>query len=153
MPRAGFYTIQNSKIRFGCDGRWYADDEPIANQRIADLFSRHIQRAGDGRYVLRLGGEEASVEVEDTPYVVVGVTVGAEGTVTVELNDHTNEPLDLDTLEIGSNEVPYCRVKNAREWARFLRPAYYQLTPHITEVEPGHFVIRTAAATHRIGTR
>jgi len=153
MARAGFYAIQTSRIRFGRDGQWYADDEPIINQRIADLFARHIQRSADGGYILRLGDEQAPVEVEDTPFVVVGVTVGADGGLIAELNDHTSEPLELSTLEIGSSEVPYCRVKNGSERARFLRPAYYQLARHITEVEPGRFEIRTGTATHRIGTR
>src|SRR5574342_103345 len=58
MARAGFYAIQNSEIRFGRDGRWYADGQPIANARIADLFSQHVQRRPDGGYMLRIAADD-----------------------------------------------------------------------------------------------
>ena len=31
MPRAGFWAIGGYKISFRSDGRWYADEEVIAN--------------------------------------------------------------------------------------------------------------------------
>ena len=149
MPRAGFYAIQASKIRFGRDGCWYADDERISNQRIANLFSRHIQRGTDGGYVIRMGDEQARIEVEDTPYVVVAVSA-ADDALCVELNDGSSEALDATTLEVGHDQVPYCRVKGGRERARFLRPAYYQLARFVSEPEPGQFEVRTGASIHRI---
>lgn len=148
MPRAGFYAIQAAKIRFGRDGNWYADDERIANKRIADLFSRHLQRAPDAGYVIRLGDEQAKVEIDDTPFVIVGAWVEPTGEVRIELNDHTTEVLDPKTLEVGPEQVLYCRVKGNTERARFLRPAYYELARHIEETEPGRFVLQTGGITH-----
>ena len=150
MPRAGFYAIQASQIRFARDGCWYADGERITNSRIADLFSRHVQRGGDGRYVIRMGDEQAVIEVEDTPFVVVASAVDAAGEIVVELNDHTSERIDPATLVVGQDQVLYCRVKGGTERARFLRPAYYQLARHITEAEPGRFVVRVGTAVHPI---
>ena len=43
MARAGFWPIGGYTISFRTDGRWYADDEVIANPKIARLFSRHVQ--------------------------------------------------------------------------------------------------------------
>ncbi len=149
MARAGFYAVQGSKIRFGRDGRWYADDEPITNPRIAALFAAHLQRDPDGRYVIRMGDEQAPVEVDDTAFVVVAVTVAADGTIVVELNDHTTEVLDPSCLEVGQDNVLYCRVKGGRERARFLRAAYYQLAPHITE-QAGGFLLRTGTEMYPI---
>jgi hypothetical protein len=153
MPRGGFYAIHNSHLRFGRDGRWYADGEPITNARIADLFSRHVQRAADGSYVLRIADEQATVEVDDTPYVVTGAIIDGSGEVWIELNDHTRERLDPYTLRVGRDEVLYCRVKNGAEPARFLRPAYYQLAEHIAPAGPDRFVFRSPGGTFAIEPR
>ena len=150
MARAGFYAIHNSHIRFGRDGRWYADGQPIVNSRIADLFSAHVQPAESGGYMLVIGPERAPIEVDDTPYVVVGVDVNEGGRATIELNDHSTESLDPGTLQIGAGEVLYCRVKDGTERARFLRPAYYQLAPFIAEAGAGRFELRLAGAAYPI---
>jgi hypothetical protein len=152
VPRAGFYAIHNSHIRFGRDGRWYADGEPIANARIARLFSQSVHRAADGAYELRVAEERAPIEVDDTPYVVAAAGTDAEGTAWVELNDGTREPLDPRTLAVGADDVLYCRVKNGREAARFLRPAYYQLADRIA-ADGGEFVFASAAGRFPIGRR
>lgn len=149
MPGAGFYTIHNSKIRFGRDGVWYADDQPIVNERIARLFSRHVGRRADGGYQLKIGPETAPIEVDDTPYVVVGVEA-LDAAIEVELNDATRERLDPSSLQVGEGNVLYCRVKAGTERARFLRPAYYQIAPLVTESGPGRFVLRIGNDEHEI---
>jgi len=151
MARAGFYVIHNSSIRFGRDGRWYADGQPIVNARIADLFSRHIQRADDGSYRLRIADEQAAIEIEDTPYVIIAAGDEA-GETWVELNDRSRERLDTTSLAVGTDDVLYCRVKGGTEAARFLRPAYYQVAGHIEAAADG-FVFRGAAGRHPIGRR
>jgi uncharacterized protein len=152
MARAGFYAIHNSRIRFGRDGVWYADGQRIENSRIADLFSRHVKRGNQGEYVLEIGHERVPIEVDDTPYVVVGFDlVASDGQPFIELNDHTREPLAADSLEIGADEVLYCRVKGCAERARFLRAAYYQIAPHIhAGAMPGSFVLDCGGDSHRI---
>lgn len=150
MARAGFYAIHTSHIRFGRDGRWYADGEPIANPRIAALFSRHVERAPGGGYRLRIADEQVAIEVEDTPYVVIAAGSDADGPW-IELNDRSREPLDPASLTIGRDETPYCRVKGGREPARFLRPALYQLAPLIEAQPDGGFALRSASGLHPIG--
>lgn len=152
MPRAGFYAIHNSSIRFGRDGRWYADGQPIINPRIADLFSRHVQRDEKGGYRLRIADEQAAIEVEDTPYVVIAAGE-RDGAVWVELNDRSREALDASSLSVGADDVLYCRVKDGREPARFLRPAYYQIAHLIEAAADGGFVVRSGGRAHPIGRR
>lgn len=149
MARAGFYAISSSHIRFGRDGRWYSDGEPIDNRRIADLFSRHISRHPEGGYQLQLGNEHARIEVEDTPYVVVAVSEEANG-FTIALNDGSQEPLDSASLRVAAGEVLYCNVKGGSERARFLRPVYYQLARFIEEEAPGRFCLRSRDTRHPI---
>jgi hypothetical protein len=150
MAGAGFYAIQAARIRFGRDGRWYADDEPITNPRIAALFARHLRRQPDGTYAIQMADERAAVEIEDAPFVVVGVSRVDEGTWHVELNDGSMERLDPASVHVAPDAVAYCRVKGGRERARFLRAAYYELAQDIVETAPGRFVLSTGRASYPI---
>jgi uncharacterized protein len=127
MGRAGFYAIESGKISFRRDGNWYTDDERIDNARIALLFSRSIKRDQDGSYYLHVAEEHAPITVEDTPYVVKAVYEDDGGFV-ILTNDDEREPLDPATLEVGRDNVLYCRVKAGAFPARFLRTAYYHLS-------------------------
>jgi hypothetical protein len=149
MARAGFYAISSSRITFGRDGRWYSDGEPIMNQRIADLFSRHICRHPEGGYQIVLGEEHARVEVEDTPYVVVSVAGDPDSGFTIRLNDGTEESLAAASLRAACDDVLYCGVKGGGERARFLRAAYYQLAPFLFEAH-GRFALRVGGQDHPI---
>src|SRR5690606_14506329 len=145
------YAIHNSEIRFGKDGEWYADGERIANPRIARLFSRSIQPGPDGGYILQVGDESASILVDDTPYVVTGVTVG-EG-IRVMLNDGSEEETAADTIEMSDDNVFYCRVKGGSVPARLLRQAHYQLAAHVVEGADGKFVLRVGSSEYPIRRR
>ncbi len=70
MSARTILPIGPRSIRFGKDGHWYADDDVIANVRIARLFSQHIQGDGEGGWVIDVGVDRQSVEVDDTPMVV-----------------------------------------------------------------------------------
>jgi uncharacterized protein len=151
MPGAGFYSIHTSKLTFRSDGRWYADDEPVVHERLARLFSRYLRRKPSGGYEIWIDERyHADVEVEDTPYVVTAVDTSTAGEFTVDLNDGTTELLDPNSLQVGADDVLYCRVKNGAERARFLRPAYYQLANFIEEVGAGRFQLRCGGVTHPI---
>jgi len=130
MARAGFYAIESGKISFRRDGNWYSDEERIDNPRIALLFSKSIKRNPDGSFYLQVAEERASITVEDTPYVVRTVEDDGKGGFILVTNDDEREPLDPTTLEVGAENVLYCRVKSREYRARFLRSAYYHLSDH-----------------------
>ena len=165
MPRAGFYAVQAAKLKFGSDGRWYADDEPVTHHRLAQLFSRYLRRKASGGYEIWIDERNhADVEIQNVPHVVASVSIasGAEGDAsapsrplgfTLHLNDGTDEWLDPDSLHVGAVNVLYCRVKGGMERARFLRPAYYQLAQFIEEAGGGEFRLRCGSATHTISQR
>ena len=134
MARAGFTAIHSGRIKFGKDGRWYCDDEPIPNRAICRLYARAMTVGDDGVARLRLGEDKAEVVIEDTPWVVTQVEGDPSRGFDVVLNDETREPLEPGGLRVGPGNVLYCRVKGGRHDARFLRPAYYELLRH---AEPG----------------
>lgn len=144
MARAGFYAVESGRISFRRDGNWYTDEERIDNPRIALLFSRSIHRYPDGTYYLQVAHERASITVEDTPYVVKAVEGDAQRGFTLVLNDEEREPLDPATLEVGPDNVLYCRVKSGEFRARFLRTAYYHLSPGFQAEDDGGFSINVA---------
>jgi len=122
------------------EGRWFHEGVEITHPRTRKLFSRNISRGDDQRYYVHVGREYAVVEVEDTPFLVVSVTVqeqaGDRGcTYQVLLNDGSEECLDPRTLSIEQDHVMYGRVKGATEKARFVRSAYYQICARIEYAE------------------
>jgi hypothetical protein len=154
MPGAGFYAISYAKLKFGSDGRWYVDGEPVVHERLALLFSRYLRRKLSGGYEIWIDERyHADVEVEDTPYVVTGVGLAHSPSsmgFTLGLSDGSSESLDPDSLQVGPGNVLYCRVKGSSERARFLRPAYYQLAQFIEEAGDGQFRLRCGYTTHAI---
>ena len=100
--------------RFGRDGQWYCDGEPIPNRAICRLYSRAMTISADGRGRLELGEDKAWVEIEDTPWVVTQVDGDPTRGFTLHLNDETTEPLDPSTLTVGADDVLYTRVKHGQ---------------------------------------
>src|SRR6266851_2542769 len=109
MARAGFYAVESGKISFRPDGSYY----------------------------LQVAEERAPIAVEDTPYVVRSVADDGKGGFILMLNDEEREPLDPATLEVGKDNVLYCRVKQGEFRARFLRNAYYHLSSRFSADEGG----------------
>jgi hypothetical protein len=122
------------------EGRWFHRGAEMIRREIVRFFYENILVDSLGRYVVSTGKEHCYLDVEDTPFVVQKVRfeedAGAEN-FRLFLCDDTEEFLNPDTLYIGAENVLYCRVKQARFPARFLRPAYYQLAEFIAEEEGG----------------
>lgn len=155
MARAGFWPIGGYKISFRSDGRWYADDEVIGNARIARLFSRHVQSDDEGGWVIDLGIDRQPVEIEDTALVVVAVEGDSTSGLRVRTNDGVTSELDCSSLEIGADNVLYCCVQRGERGsfrARFLRPAYYELSRWVEAAGDGP-VIEVAGERYAISER
>ncbi len=124
------------------EGRWFYRGEEITHRRTYLLYSRSLTLDGQGRLLLRVGREECRVEAEDAPYVVKSVDfVRAEGReyqgIDLLLNDETRESLNPETLQVGRENVLYCRVRGGMFSARFSRGAYQLLFPLIRHDEDG----------------
>jgi hypothetical protein len=80
------------------------------------------------------------------------VEEGADGLIVVT-NDDAREPLDPTTLAVGRDNVMYCRVKGGEFLARFLRPAYYHLSPYFRPDDNGGFSLVIDGRHHPIKTQ
>lgn len=128
--------IKEAVIRIDKEGNWFYNGLPIINKKIYLFFNKHLETGTDGNYIIRVGDETCRLEVEDTPYVVNGLSLvkseeDGRSCFKIRLNDETEENLDLNSLYINPNNIPYCKVKSGKFPARFLRAAYYQLAQYI----------------------
>ena len=120
-----------SAIRIDRDGVWYFEGREIIRKDILSLFyeSLHLD---EGNYYLEINGEQERLEVEDTVFLVHSAELVKDDKefFIISLNDGTQEQLDLDTLRIMPDNVPYCQVKGGMFPARFLRLPFYQVAQH-----------------------
>jgi hypothetical protein len=142
-----------SGLSIDADGRFLHRGEPITHARTLEVLWRSLERAADGRYLVRVGRESAYVAVADAPYTVGGVLDGPDGAPTLLLGDGSREPLDPTTLALGGDGVLRCVVKGGHA-ARFSRAAQVALGMLLDERPPGsgRFVLTIRGVPHPIGT-
>lgn len=126
------YKYEAGELFLDKEGRWFHEGVEITHQLTRELFSRSLQPDPECGYKLVIGLEWAPVRVEDTPYMVRGVSIENDRAL-LHLNDGTTEELAEATLRQAPDNVLYCDVKECRFPARFLRPAYYQLMERLCE--------------------
>ena len=138
---------ENPELVIDKEGTWLYNGQPIVNKAIYLFFNQNLEynQAGDG-YQLRVGAEVSPVAVEDTPFVVTDVVLVSgpeqgESFFKIQLNDETEEELNLESLSVGKDNVLYCAVKSGKFRARFLRPSYYRLTEHMLQEGEDRFYI------------
>ncbi len=126
------HTRVKSGIRLDRDGAFWHDDERITHPAIVRAFRDGLERAPDGRYLVRFGFDWAYITVEDAPYVVARVLGAPGGKLLARLEGGAEEPLDVTTLARGPEGVLYARVKGDHR-ARFSRQAQADLAPWLVE--------------------
>jgi hypothetical protein len=140
-----------SGLSIDSEGRLLHRGEPITHARTLDVLWRSLERAPDGRYVVRIGRESAYVQVDDAPYAVRGVVDGPAGAPWLVLSDGSREPLDPTTLRLGADGVLRCAVKGGHA-ARFGRSAQVTLGLAVEENPPGsgRFALTVGGVRHPI---
>jgi len=131
-----------SYIRIDKEGVWYYKGAEMFRREIVNLFYRNLHLDDSGAYYIEYENDIASVEVEDTAFVVrtvhhAGSAEDCDEKIHILLSDDSCEELAPETLRVGRENVLYCAVKSKRFPARFLRASYYQLTDYFTEEEHG----------------
>jgi hypothetical protein len=138
-------------IRIDREGRWFHKGLEMLRRDFVRFFYEHMEMDSRGRYVIRLSNQTCYLDVEDTAFVVRRVVLDSaeegEERLLMRLSDDTEEALNPETLHVGEENVLYCRVKDGRFPARFLRAAYYQLTERLEE-EGGEYVISLGGKKH-----
>ncbi len=113
------------------DGKWYQNGVEIIHPGVLRQFMEALETDSDNHYRIKIGKEVCSVEVEDTPFVVTGVSEDKDGNLLLLLNDGTLEIFNPETFRINDSNIPYSVVRNGKFPARFSRPAYYQFADRL----------------------
>lgn len=114
------------------EGVWYHEGVEITHERTYCYLNSLLQCDNHGVYYIEAEGNKWYVEVEDTPFIIVGIKLVQDNMgFIIKLNDATEEFLNPESLIIGKDNIPYCRVKNGRFEARFNRPSYFTLAEHL----------------------
>ncbi|OGE23435.1 MAG: hypothetical protein A3J42_04335 [Candidatus Dadabacteria bacterium RIFCSPHIGHO2_12_FULL_53_21] len=139
-----------TEYRFFIDktGNWFQDGIRIRHRGTYLYNNRLLDMDEEGRFFVDEGSGRLYVEVEDTPYVVKMVYRRGEEFY-LRLNDETEEILDLGSLRLTAENVPYANVKNKRFEARLSRPACYELMKY-AEKEGDCYSIETGGVRHVI---
>lgn len=131
---------QNKKIRLTADGKWLHGDAEITHERTLDLFFKSV-RCEKGLYFLIGEKKPVPIEVEDVAFFVRGLGRPSKSDYKITLSDGSDEMLDPQTLDVGSENRLYCRVKDGRIKARFDRKVYYDLMKDLVE-ESGFYGLK-----------
>lgn len=138
---------RETKLRRDRHGRWFDGDEPMNHAAIERAFDRWIDRADDGRYILKNSVNWAYCAVEDAPVFVRQAVSHAAG-VELVLSDGRLERLDPATLRASPDGVLYAQVRDGRLPARFLASALQALGELADEDDDG-FVLQVGGARVR----
>lgn len=130
------------------EGSWFHKGAPIIHREILLLFYQCLSVDEQGHYIIRFKDQVCRLDVEDTPFVVLStefIRAGGDGEKNrfiLHLIDDTKEELAPETLTIGPDHVPYCKIRGGKFRARFSRPSYYQLAQHVEEEsETGRYFV------------
>lgn len=142
------HTRVSSGIRLDPEGRFWHDGEEVRHPAIVRSWHRGIERAPDGRYLIRFGADWAFITVDDAPFVVRRVVPAGDG-LTVEVSNGASEALRPETLNRSGEGVLYCRLREDHR-ARFSRQAQADLGPFLAE-DRGRFFVRVAGRPWPVG--
>lgn len=124
--------FNTEKIRLGADGVWYHGGVEITHERTVAMFFKNVTFTR-GRYFLTGEQKPVPIEVEDVAYFIRDVNRRGATDYEITISNGKKETLNVATLDVDSQDRPYCRVDNGRVRARFDRKAYYELMKDLSE--------------------
>ena len=139
--------MEHCDINIDKDGVLYYRCAHMFRKEILCIFFEHLKIDDCGKYYVELEEEISYLEVEDTAFVVSAVNKTKiqeedQDQIYIVLTDDSMEKLELTSLQIGNNNVLYCRVKEGRFSARFSLNSYYQLAEYIEQENDADFFIQ-----------
>ena len=135
----GHEEIPPCMIYVDKDGKWFHKGAPIIHRDLLALFYESLDVDAQGHYIIKFKDQVCRLDVEDTPYVILATDFvpspshGEKDRFLLNLIDDSREDLVPQTLWIGPEHVPYCKIRNGKFKARFSRGAYYQLARHLEQ--------------------
>jgi uncharacterized protein len=130
-------------IKIDKEGIWYYRGAHMFRKDILCIFFENLKIDDSGKYLIELQDERCYLDVEDTAFVVTAVyktrqEQDSQEFIYVHLTDDSLEKLDLSSLNVGADNIIYCKIKAGKFKARFSRKSYYQLAEFIEHEDCGN---------------
>lgn len=139
---------RETDIVLDAQGTFRAGGVPLEHARLAETFADWLERAPDGRYVLRNDLHYVYVTVEGAPLHARRAEAGPDG-VTLCLQAGERAPLRPETLREGPDGALYADVRDGTWTARLSPEAALDLAPLLVEHE-GDAALRLGDRVHPI---
>ncbi|OVE81923.1 hypothetical protein BVY03_02420 [bacterium K02(2017)] len=144
--REYFYKIDQ-------EGKLFHDGAEITDEKLLRLFMRDIHEDKNGTLVVMCQGERNVIEVEDVPFVVLGIDLN-ENRIELNFAGGYQESLDPQSLWVGAENVMYCLVRAGEFKARFNRNSYLELTKLIKmDVASGSYFLVLGDEKYKINKK
>lgn len=135
-------TMQG-KLRFTKEGVWLHDNAAVTHHGIALFFSKRLRYSEQHTcYIVEDGGKCVTVEVEDTPRVVVTIDTTVEPWQVIS-NSDLHEPFDSTRLRYAPSGELYYHLSTEPYQARLHRAAVQALSPWLNEQDGGFYFERS----------
>lgn len=122
------------------NGEWLYKGSLITRKSMVCLFASTLKRDVEGQYILQTPSERGTIEVEDVPFIVVGLSwKGAGKNQVISFFTNVDEcvtlgrehPVRLAHTVLAAEPVPYLHLRDGEGAfpieARMNRSTYYEL--------------------------
>jgi len=142
--------MENTKdlVTIDREGRWWYQGNQIIHPDILALFKQSLEKdSHDGSLYIHYKGQTLPVKVESCPFFIRDVRVGRDEqgglqTITLVLDDGSEEMLDPESLVLGSDAVLQVTVKAGKFTACCLPAAHFRLAELFDELADGSFQLQ-----------
>lgn len=138
------HTRVRSGIRLDSEGQFWHDERRVTHPGILKSWHKGLERAPDGRYLIRFGHDWAYVRVDEAPFFVLRA-LPEEKRIRLRLSNEIEENLQGSSLGLSPEGVLYCRVMGDHV-AKFTRQAQADLGALLRQVGD-RFVLAHAGQT------
>ncbi|MBX7142976.1 MAG: DUF1285 domain-containing protein [Oligoflexia bacterium] len=129
-----YTALLKGSLKLDRNGKWWHDGKEFQNTKLAKLFHRSIEWQADrNEYLIKIGREQATFDVEDCAYFVVSID-DREIPWRLTFIDDSTQALDPHSLELGTDNQVYTKT-TAGHRAKLLRSAHQVLLRHVIDDE------------------
>lgn len=134
MSKRTYHYIIDTEGKLWQEGYEFDDSELLA------FFFQNMIDLGDGTFEVLCQGEHCLLHPQDVPYVIQDIEIH-ETEIQLIFPGGYRETLDPSSLEIGKENILYCKVREGKMKARFNRKTYYEIA-RLIEEEESNFYLR-----------
>jgi len=124
------------------NGQWLYQGDPMERDAVVRMFSTILRKEDDGEYYLVTPVEKVRIQVEDAPFVAIGLRKEGSGReqslyITTNVGDEVRidaqHPLRIQVDPESQEPAPYVLVRGRLE-ALLSRAVYYELATLVEEM-------------------